>query len=97
VAAAHEQILVQRTAPEEALGRVFGVKGTLISGAFGASFLLGGLLASLAGARALFIVAGAGLFCAWLWSAYGLRHEWSEQPELAETASLRSMTDPVQA
>jgi len=81
VAAAHEQLLVQRTAPQDALGRVFGIKGTLISGAFGASFLCGGALASLAGTRALFLVAGAGLLCAWIWSAYGLRHEWTKQPE----------------
>jgi MFS family permease len=95
VAAAHEQILVQRTAPEAALGRVFGVKGTLISGAFGASFLIGGALASLAGPRTLFLVAGAGLLCAWLWSAYGLRREWTEQPE--PEAALRPMTDLAQA
>jgi MFS family permease len=81
VAAAHEQLLVQRTAPQEALGRVFGVKGTLISGAFGASFVLGGALASLGGARLLFVVSGAGLLSAWLWSAYGLRNEWTERPE----------------
>src|SRR4051794_18538529 len=67
MANALEQLLIQRTAPESALGRVFGVKGTLISGAFGASFLLGGALASLAGTRALFIVAGAGLLGAWAW------------------------------
>jgi MFS family permease len=82
MAAANEQLLVQRSAPQEALGRVFGVKGTLISGAFGASFLIGGALASLAGTRMLFLVAGAGLLCAWIWSAYGLRHEWPAQPEL---------------
>lgn len=83
VAAAHEQLLVQRTAPQDALGRVFGVKGTLISGAFGASFLCGGALASLAGTRTLFLVAGAGLLCAWAWSAVGLRDEWAEEPATA--------------
>ena len=70
LAAAHEQLLVQRSAPEQALGRVFGVKGMLISGAFGLSFLLGGAFASLFGPRVLFLVAGAGLLCAWAWSAY---------------------------
>ncbi len=96
VAAAHEQLLVQRSAPEEALGRVFGIKGTLISGAFGMSFLLGGVFASLLGARGLFIVAGASLVCAWAWSAYRLRHLWSEQPEPeAEPASAFSAAAPV--
>jgi MFS family permease len=90
VAACYEQLLVQRTAPEGALGRVFGIKGTMISGAFGASFLLGGALASLAGPRTLFIVAGAGLLCAWLWSAYGLRNEWVEQPEPEAAPVLRT-------
>jgi MFS family permease len=96
VAAAHEQILAQRTAPPEALGRVFGVHGTLISGAFGASFLLGGALASVVGTRVLFLVAGAGLFCAWVWSAYGLRHEWTAQPE-PDAAALLPTRDLAQA
>jgi hypothetical protein len=78
LAATHEQLLVQRSAPADALGRIFGVKGTLISAAFGASFLCGGALASLAGTRALFVVAGAGLLCAWAWSVVGLRSEWVE-------------------
>jgi predicted MFS family arabinose efflux permease len=81
LAAAHEQLLVQRTAPEAALGRVFGIKNTLISGAFGSSFLLGGLLASLAGTRTLFLVAGTGLLCAWAWSVRGLRAEWPAEQE----------------
>jgi MFS family permease len=80
LAAANEQLLVQRTAPEEALGRVFGIHGTMISGAFGASFLLGGLLASLAGTRMIFVIAGVGILCAWIWSAYGLRNEWAPEP-----------------
>jgi hypothetical protein len=87
MANAHEQLLIQRTAPESALGRVFGVKGTLISGAFGASFLLGGALASLAGTRALFIVAGAGLLVAWAWSLSGLRDEWTEEPDARPAAA----------
>src|SRR5581483_3829764 len=37
LASVNDQILVQRSAPREALGRVFAVKGTLISAAFGAS------------------------------------------------------------
>lgn len=94
VAACYEQLLVQRTAPADALGRVFGVKGTFISGAFGASFLVGGALASLAGTRTLFIVAGAGLLCAWVWSAYGLRNEWVEKPE-PEAAPVFSAAAPV--
>jgi MFS family permease len=87
MANAHELLLIQRTAPESALGRVFGVKGTLISGAFGASFLLGGALASLAGTRALFIVAGAGLLVAWAWSLSGLRDEWTEEPDARPAAA----------
>jgi MFS family permease len=93
LAAANEQILAQRTAPPDALGRVFGVHGTLISAAFGASFLIGGALAALGGARLLFVVAAAGVFCAWLWSAHALRHEWASEPE----AALLPTTDLVRA
>jgi MFS family permease len=95
LAAAHEQLLVQRTAPEQALGRVFGVKGMLISGAFGLSFLLGGAFASLFGPRVLFLAAGAGLLCAWAWSAYGLRHDWNEQPEPEAAPALGGAAAPV--
>jgi MFS family permease len=87
VAAAHEQLLVQRTAPEAALGRVFGVRWMLISGAFGISFLCGGALASLAGTRSLFLVAGAGLACAWAWSVHGLRREWTDECQLESAAA----------
>src|SRR5262249_45356676 len=92
LAAANEQLLVQRTAPEDALGRVFGIHGTMISGAFGASFLLGGLLASLAGTRVLFLVAGAGLLCAWIWSAYGRRKGWAPEPVEAEAEPAAAFT-----
>ena len=96
VAATFDQLLVQRVAPPEALGRVFGVKGTLISGAFGASFLCGGAIGALAGARAIFIVAGAGVLLAWAWTAYGLRNEWrvEPQPAEAETASAFGSAAP---
>jgi hypothetical protein len=74
---------------------VFGVKGTLISGAFGASFLCGGALGALAGARAVFIVAGAGVLLAWAWSAYGLRNEWREEPQPAEPEAAPAFGAPV--
>jgi len=83
VAAANEQLLVQRSAPEDALGRVFGVKGALISAAFGISFVSGGALASVAGPRAVFVAAGLGLLCACAWSARALRGEWAEASEPA--------------
>ncbi len=83
LASVNDQILVQRSAPREALGRVFAVKGTLISAAFGASFLCGGALASLAGTRTVFLVAGAGLVTAWAWAAFALRGEFSERPATA--------------
>ncbi|HKN92785.1 MAG TPA: MFS transporter [Thermoleophilaceae bacterium] len=78
VASANEQLLVQRSAPEDALGRVFGVKATMISAAFGLAFVSGGALASVAGPRAVFIAGGAGVLCACIWSARALRGEWAE-------------------
>ena len=81
LASVSEQLLVQRTVPDELLGRAFGVKSALISGAFGMSLVLGGLVTSLAGPRALFAVAGAGLLLAVAWSSVRLRNEWAgEQP-----------------
>jgi MFS family permease len=86
--ATYDQLLVQRTAPAEALGRVFGIKGTMISGAFGLSFLCGGALASLVGVRELFIVGGVGLVLAWAWSAYGLRNEWLDSAESEKAPTI---------
>jgi MFS family permease len=94
LASVSEQLLVQRTVPDELLGRAFGVKSALISSAFAASLLLGGLLTSLVGPRALFAAAGAGLLCAAAWSAARLCGEAGVKRRHDGRAELRSGAQP---
>ena len=54
-----EHQLVVRLAPEEALGRVFGLKDSLDAAALCTAFVAGGLIASIADARVTFAVSGA--------------------------------------
>ena len=47
------RVLIQRIVPANLLGRVFGIKDALLSGAFGVAFLTAGALVSLLGTREL--------------------------------------------
>jgi MFS family permease len=94
LASVSEQLLIQRTVPEDLLGRAFGVKSALISSAFAASLLLGGLVTSLVGPRALFAIAGAGLLCAAGWSAARLSGEAGVQRRHDRRAELRPGVTP---
>ena len=94
LASVSEQLLVQRTVPDELLGRAFGVKSALISSAFAASLLLGGLGTALVGPRALFAVAGAGLLCAAGWSGARLTGEARVQRRHDRGAELRAGIAP---
>jgi hypothetical protein len=80
--------------PDELLGRAFGVKSALISSAFAASLLLGGLGTALVGPRALFAVAGAGLLCAAAWSGARLTGEARVQRRHDRGAELRAGIAP---
>lgn len=57
----HERLFVQRTVPRNLLGRVFGVRDALGSWAFALAFLSAGVLLTVLGTRALFLVAAAGV------------------------------------
>jgi MFS family permease len=94
LASVSEQLLIQRTVPEDLLGRAFGVKSALISSAFAASLLLGGLVTSLVGPRVLFAIAGAGLLCAAAWSAARLSGEGGVQRRHDRRAELRAGVTP---
>jgi MFS family permease len=94
LASVSEQLLVQRTVPDELLGRAFGVKSALISSAFAASLLLGGLVTSLVGPRLLFAIAGAGLLCAAAWSAARLSGEAGVKRRHDRRAELRPGVQP---
>ena len=70
------RVLIQRIVPEGLLGRVFGIKDALLSGAFGVAFLTAGALVSLLGTREVLAVAGAGAVLVWLAAALLLRRSW---------------------
>ena len=71
------RVLIQSIVPEGLLGRVFGIKDALLSGAFGVAFLTAGTLVSLIGVRELLFVAGVGALLVWCAAAVLLRRSWA--------------------
>jgi MFS family permease len=67
--------LIQRAVPREMLGRVFGLVYTAAFGGSTLAYAAGGPLLDLTSARAVFLIAGAGIFVVttYLWIA--LRRE----------------------
>jgi MFS family permease len=57
----HERLIVQATVPDRLAGRVFGVKDALSAWAFGTAFVAAGVLLSVADARSVIVIAGAGV------------------------------------
>ncbi|MDA0158959.1 MFS transporter [Solirubrobacter ginsenosidimutans] len=60
IALTSENVLLQQLIPDEIKGRVFGLKGAMISGAFLVSYCGGGLLVAAVGTRATFGVIAIG-------------------------------------
>ena len=60
-----ENVLLQHVVPDDVKGRVFGLKGSLISTAFAVAYFGGGALAATAGARPAFAALGAGCLVVW--------------------------------
>jgi MFS family permease len=60
-----ENVFLQRIIPEEFAGRVFGIKNSLVSWAFGAAFFTAGAVGSTLGARPLYGLAAAGCLVVW--------------------------------
>ena len=78
------RVLVQRIVPAALLGRVFGIKDSLISAAFGIAFLAAGALIELIGVREVLTIAGAGTIAVWATAALLLRRSWpAEAPAAA--------------
>ena len=92
LAVVHERLLLQSTLGEEVLGRVFGLRSSFVSTAFGASFVLAGGAAALLGPRPLFLLAAAGGFLAWAAASLALRVVWTER-----TPSGGAAPEPVSA
>jgi hypothetical protein len=59
------------------MGRVFGVKDALTSGAFGAGFVCAGLLLPAIDTRLLFVLAGVGVLAVWVAASLVLRPTWA--------------------
>jgi MFS family permease len=72
------RVLIQRVVPPSLLGRVFGIKDAVVSGAFAIAFLTAGVLVSLLGTRELLAIAGAGALLVWLAASLQLRRIWPE-------------------
>lgn len=72
----HERLLIQSVVPEGLQGRIFAVSDTVVSWAFGVSFICAGPMLSAIGVRETLLIAGAaGLVVAAL-ATFGLRDQW---------------------
>ena len=76
IALSYERVLLQAVVPDAIMGRVFGIKNSLISWAFGISFVAGGGFAAVVGPRALFVMAGIAIAAAWTAATIVLRRHW---------------------
>jgi hypothetical protein len=95
----HERLLIQSTVPDRLLGRVFGLRESLTSWAFGGAFLGASAVASTLGPRPLFFLAGglciltSGLAALALSKVWASHHErsWTPDPVLpAEPSAIKS-------
>ena len=68
-----DRVMLQRLVPERLQGRAFGLLDSIDSWGFGAALLVGGLIATTAGSRAVFAIAGAGTLLVTLAAAHALR------------------------
>jgi MFS family permease len=79
------RLLLQVAVPDRMLGRIFGIKDAVLSGAFGIAFISAGALAEGLGTRAVLAIAGAGSIATWIVAAPALRR--ARVPELAPASS----------
>lgn len=77
----HERLILQGTVPERLMGRVFGVRDALGSWAFAVAFVGAGVILTLVGTRALFLIAAGGVLLVWMVAAVVLRGAWREPVE----------------
>jgi MFS family permease len=71
----HERTLLQMLVPDALKGRVFGVKGTLVSWAFALAFVSAGAITSAVGPRGLFLLAAVGALAVAASAALTLRRQ----------------------
>jgi len=81
----HERLLIQNTVSDTFMGRAFGVKDSLNAGAFAIAYAAAGGIASLAGTRPMFLLAGAGVAVVWIGAAFALRRYWTAEVAVEPT------------
>lgn len=74
----YERLLIQATVPDSLTGRIFGIKDSLASWAFGIAFLVAGALITLTSVRMSIVLAGAGALVAWGAAWWMLRSVWNQ-------------------
>jgi MFS family permease len=79
VALVSENVLLQQVIPDDVKGRVFGLKGSLISSAFLVAYFGGGLVLAAIGPRATFGLIAAGSALVWLTARTVLAAELAER------------------
>lgn len=65
----HERLLLQHEVPDDAKGRIFGLRKSLVAWAFCVGYVVTGPLDAAGGGRLLLLVAGAAALAAGLWAA----------------------------
>jgi MFS family permease len=79
LAMVNDSLLIQTSVEDSLLGRVLGLRASLVSGAFTLSYLCGGALATLLGPRLVFVLAGAGAALVWAVSVGALRGAFEDE------------------
>jgi MFS family permease len=83
----HERLLIQGVVPENLQGRIFAVSDTVVSWAFGISFLCAGPMLSGIGIRENLLIAGAAGLLVAAFAALGLRDQWNAAAAPTHAAS----------
>jgi MFS family permease len=83
----YERLLIQTTADDSVMARVFGIRAGLGAWAFALALLAAGGLIEEFGARTVFVIAGVGGLLVWGFSRFALRQAW-EAPT-ASSAHIR--------
>jgi hypothetical protein len=76
----HDRLLLANAAPTSIHGRLFAFQKACTSLAFGASFVLAGLLIAGVGVQVAFLLAGLGLLAVMAATALRLRRAWPVAP-----------------
>lgn len=80
----HERLIFQSLVPERLTGRAFAVLEALGSWAFGAAYVIAGLLVALVGTRACIAVSGGGVVLVWLLTVGAFRRGPGDERQMRQ-------------